>query len=337
MNTIRENYSLNNYNTFGLACKARYFLYAEHEQDIIKGIRFAREKNLPVFFLGGGSNVLLSDYLNKVVIYPGINYINIVKETTKHILIESSAGVNWDDFVAYCVKQNWQGPENLSLIPGNVGASPIQNIGAYGVEAKDFIVKVRGIQLDDLSVCEFNHNDCRFGYRDSVFKNELKDKVVITSVCFQLNKIADYKISYKPINELFEQKKDITTAKIRDAVISIRKSKLPDPQDLGNAGSFFKNPVITKTQYRFLKDMYPDIPHYDVANGIKVPAAWLLEKAGWKGYRDNHVGCHTRQPLVLVNYGNATFQDIFIFSEKIIKDINYCFNIRLEREVNIIE
>jgi len=333
---IQENYNLKNHNTFGLNSVARYFLKANNISELSEAMAFSKTKNFPVLILGGGSNILPRPSLEMVVVQPAMDGLEVIDENEKHITVEVASGMEWDRFVELCVNNGWQGLENLSYIPGNVGASPIQNIGAYGIEVKDFIENVKGIFINNGQTFTKTALECAFGYRSSVFKTKLKHQTVITHVQFKLNKLPQYNISYSPLQETFANRSDYTAKDIREAVVQIRKQKLPEPKEIGNAGSFFKNPVISKTHFRFLRDSYPDIPHYQTETGIKIPAAWLIEKAGWKGFRDGETGCHPNQPLCIVNYGNATFDDIHIFSQKIIKDIRLVFNINLEMEVNIL-
>ena len=256
-----------------------------------------------------------------------------------HYYVKAAAGENWHALVMYCINRNYAGLENLSLIPGNVGASPMQNIGAYGVELKDIFESLEAMNRNDLSIHTFSANDCAFGYRESVFKKKYKDEFVILNVTFRLNKQPEFNTSYGAIEQELENMgvKELSVQAISQAVINIRSSKLPNPTEIGNAGSFFKNPIITKEHFDELKKAYANIPGYaaDELN-IKLAAAWLIEQCGWKGYRNNDAGVHTKQALVLVNYGNATGKEIYDLSEKVMQSVNEKFHVQLEREVNII-
>jgi len=267
--------------------------------------------------------------------------IEILQDSISNKLLRVNAGTIWHEFVSYCVENNLGGVENLALIPGTVGASPIQNIGAYGVEVKDVIMQVNALNLIDLTEVCYSNSECKFDYRDSIFKNELKNRVLITSVDFNLTKKEFYKInlSYKPVSE-YLSKSLVEEPEIKDvfnAVISIRSSKLPNPDEVGNSGSFFKNPIISKSQFEDLINSYPEIPHFNLSNSeIKIPAGWLIEKAGWKGYRKNDVGVYPKQALVLVNYGNANPNEVLTLVNEIKESVNQLFSIQLQIEVNII-
>lgn len=336
MINIEQNKSLQQLHTFHTPVKVNYYCTPVTIDEIKEALQFASAHNLPILVLGEGSNLLFLRDFKGLVIHLQLTGYNVIKENEKHVYIKSNGGNNWDAFVEYTVGKGWQGLENLSLIPGNVGASPIQNIGAYGVEVKDFITEVEALDMTTLKPVVFSNEDCNFAYRNSVFKNALKGKVVIYAVTFRLNKIPDYQLSYGNLSEQVAQIGTPTALNIRKAVIQIRESKLPNPDELGNAGSFFKNPVISKTAYKFLQGNFPSIPSYPVNDGIKVPAAWLIEKAGWKGKSDGKVATYYKHPLILVNQHNALGVDVYNFSERIIRDIRYAFNIKLEREVNII-
>lgn len=290
------------------------------------------------FVLGGGSNVLLTHNLHGIVLHNKIKGIEKVKENADHVWVTVGAGEVWHDFVMYAIANHWAGIENLALIPGTVGAAPIQNIGAYGVEVKAVIDCVTGWHWDMKQLVPFYNSECAFGYRDSIFKHQLKDKVFITSVTFRLNKKPNYNTSYGAIEQEL-QKMGITEpsiAAIADAVIAIRSSKLPNPREIGNAGSFFKNPTISIEQYNILKETFPTIPSYPVnEESVKVPAGWLIEQCGWKGFRAGDAGVHEKQALVLVNYGHATGGAVWDLSDNILKTVHDKFHIQLEREVQV--
>ena len=271
--------------------------------------------------------------------------IKLVKEDEQYVYIKAAAGENWHQFVLHCINNNWAGVENLSLIPGNVGASPMQNIGAYGVEIKDVFYSLEAFHLKEKKTVQFNIDDCAFGYRESVFKKKYKNEFVITSVVFRLNKQPKFNTSYGAIEQELEKMgvKQLSIKVISDAVISIRSSKLPNPEQIGNAGSFFKNPEIESAAFNLLHSKFPGIVGYKLHNdNVKLAAGWLIEQCGpqesvtWKGYREGDAGCHARQALVLVNYGNATGEEIYALSEKIIESVKENFSVSLEREVNII-
>lgn len=288
--------------------------------------------------LGGGSNILFTQPFDGLILKNEIAGIGVVGETDDHVLVKAGGGVAWHYFVMHAVANNWGGVENLALIPGSVGASPIQNIGAYGVEIKDVLHSLEAYHLQDGSLAHFKNAECGFGYRDSVFKKKYKGEFAILSVTFQLNKHPQLNTSYGAIEQELERMgiSGPTIKEVSEAVINIRQSKLPDPDKIGNAGSFFKNPVISGAQFEELKKSYPFMPGFPGPDGTtKVPAAWLIEQCGWKGFRKNDAGVHHWQPLVLVNYGNATGKEIFELSESILQSVKQRFAIILEREVNI--
>lgn len=333
---IQQNISLKSYNTFGIDVKARRFVDITSLNELKKVIR--SEKYF--FIISGGSNLLLTKDIDKLVIHLNTKGIEVVQENSNDILIKVQAGENWHEFVLWCIDHNYGGVENLSLIPGNIGTAPIQNIGAYGVELKDSMHNLEALEIDTLNTKTFTNKNCEFGYRNSVFKNELKGKYIITSVTFKLTKNT-HKLnsSYGAIRSELD-KGNIINPTIKDiskAVIAIRQSKLPDPKEIGNSGSFFKNPIISTTDFKNLQKTYPDAPHYVVSkNDIKVPAGWLVEQCGFKGKRFGDAGVHKKQALVLVNYNNATGREIFELSKKIQKTVLEKFEIQLEAEVNII-
>ncbi len=288
--------------------------------------------------LGGGSNLLFTGDVNALVLKNEVLGINVVKQDDEFVYVEVGAGVNWHSFVQHCVQQGWAGVENLSLIPGNAGASPMQNIGAYGVEIKDVFEELEAYHLKDKTVVKFSAADCAFGYRESVFKRKYKDEFVIISVTYKLRKKPLFNTSYGAINQELEKMgvKELSIAAISQAVINIRSSKLPDPKEIGNAGSFFKNPSISKEQYDQLKNEFSSLVAFTNPDGtMKLAAGWLIEQCGWKGYRKGDAGCHAKQALVLVNYGTATGKEIFDLSTEILQSVKLKFGVGLEREVNV--
>ena len=334
--TILENISLKNYNTFGIDVKAKRFVNIHSIVELQKLL--SKEKDL--FLLSGGSNMLLTHDIEKLVVHIDIKGISIENENENSVEITVNAGENWHEFVLWCVENNYGGIENLSLIPGKVGTCPIQNIGAYGIEVKDTITKVSVVEIETGKIKNFTNEECKFGYRDSIFKNDQKDKFIIVTVSFRLTKKNHvFHTSYGAIEaELTSQKSGSQTLKnISEAVINIRKSKLPDPKELGNSGSFFKNPLISSTHFEKLQLEFPTIPNFKISETVvKIPAGWLIEQAGFKGKRFGNCGVHEKQALVLVNYGNATGVEILNLAKKIQKTILEKFQIELEIEVNII-
>ncbi len=330
---IQKNISLKQYNTFGISANAKRFVSINSLKELKKVITF--EKN--IFLLGGGSNMLLTADIEKLVLHLNLKGI-IVNDTENDVVfVTAEAGENWHEFVVWCISQNYGGLENLSLIPGNVGTSPIQNIGAYGVEIKDTFHQLEALEISTGKIKIFKIEDCNFGYRNSVFKKELKDKYIIINVTFKLTK-KNHKtnISYGAISSLLENKENPTIKDISDAVIDIRQSKLPDPEEVGNSGSFFKNPIINQNSFKTLQITHPEIPHYIVSeNEVKIPAGWLIEQCGFKGKRFGDAGVHTKQALVLVNYNNATGQEIYTLAQKIQQKVKDTYNIYLDIEVNI--
>lgn len=336
---IKSNYSLKSLNTFGIDARAHYFAEFHSVDELIQLLKDSRFTNEPKLILGGGSNLLFTQDFNGLVLQNKIKGIELVSEDENHAFVKAGAGEVWHNFVLYSIDKGFGGIENLSLIPGTVGAAPMQNIGAYGVEIKDTFYSLEALHCKDYSLRTFNNEDCKFGYRESVFKRELKDQYVITSVIFRLNKKPVFNTSYGAIQTTLDEMgvKELSIKAISDAVIHIRRSKLPDPAQIGNAGSFFKNPEIPEAQYNALKAQYPDIPSYKTTPGmVKVPAGWLNEQAGWKGKVVGNTGVHKQQALVLVNYGNAKGEEVKKLSEDIKKSVKEKFGIALETEVNII-
>lgn len=334
--SIQQDISLKRYNTFGLEAKANYFLSINELADYQPSILSDYED---VLLIGGGSNILLANDFRGLVLKVNITGKELLEENETEVILKIGAGENWHQLVLWTLENNWYGLENLSLIPGTVGAAPIQNIGAYGVELSDVLEKVEGVFLADASPFSLNAQECQLGYRNSIFKNEWKGKVLISSVYLKLSKTFSPNISYGAIAKVLEEKGVATASAkaVSNAVIHIRQSKLPDPEELGNAGSFFKNPIISSEQFESLQQQFPVVPNYPAGETqVKIPAGWLIEQAGWKGKRIGEVGSHAKQALVLVNYGNATGQEVYALSEKIITSVHAKFGIALEREVTVV-
>ncbi len=330
--------SLKPYNTFGINVYAESFVSVTSLSNLKKII----SENKDVFILSGGSNVLFTKNIVKPVVHIDLKGKEILENSNKtdFVFIKAQAGENWHEFVLWCLDRNFGGLENLSLIPGNVGTSPMQNIGAYGVEIKDCFYELEALEIKTGKIKTFNKEDCNFGYRESVFKNIYKGKYIIVNVTFQLSKNKHQQnTSYGAIQKAFDDKQieNPTIKDISNAVIAIRQSKLPDPKKIGNSGSFFKNPVIPILQFNKLEKEYPNIPHYPISDKlVKVPAGWLVEQCGFKGKRFGDAGVHKNQALVLVNYGNATGKEIFNLAQKILKSVSNTFGIDLETEVNVL-
>jgi UDP-N-acetylmuramate dehydrogenase len=333
---IQENISLKEYNTFGISVQAKRFISVTSVYELQQLLKI--EKN--IFLLSGGSNMLLTKDIEKLVVHIDIKGISVDSENHNDIYLTVNAGENWHKFVLWCVSNNYGGIENLSLIPGSVGTCPIQNIGAYGVEVKDTITKVEAVEIKTGKLVSFSLEECQFGYRNSIFKNEVKGKYVLTSVGFKLTKKEhNLNTSYGAIETELASKEVIKPSlkDVSEAVIAIRQSKLPDPKKIGNSGSFFKNPVISKTHFEKIQKEYPKVPCYHISDQeIKVPAGWLIEQIGLKGKRFGNYGVHEKQALVLVNYGNASGEEIYQLAKKIQREVQTTFNISLEIEVNII-
>jgi UDP-N-acetylmuramate dehydrogenase len=335
---ILNNFSLKNYNTFGIEAKAEQFV-AVHSLSELKSI-LEQNKNQKKFVLGGGSNMLLTKNIEALVIHIDLKGKKILKEDADFVWVESQAGENWHQFVLWVIDQNFGGLENMSLIPGNVGTTPVQNIGAYGAEIKDFFISCDAINIENQEMRTFTKEECNFGYRESIFKHEVKDQYIITAVVFKLTK-QNHKIntSYGDITAELA-KNNITVPGLKDvsnAVIAIRKSKLPDPAELGNSGSFFKNPILLKSDFEPIHQKFPEMRFFDISETeVKVPAGWLIEQAGLKGKRFGDAGVHKNQALVLVNYGGATGQEILEVSKTVQDTVFNTFGIHIEAEVNII-
>lgn len=335
---IQKKISLKSYNTFGIAAKARFFIEINSVDELRQALQL--EEYPEKFILSGGSNMLITGDLNALVLHINIKGIEIVKEDNDHVILKIMAGENWHDLVLWTLEQGYGGLENMSLIPGNTGTAPIQNIGAYGVELKDTFISCEAIKVHDQTSKTFTKDDCRFGYRDSYFKNEGKGKFIISSVTLKLTKRNHRRnTSYGAIEAELKKKgvSDPTIKDISNAVIAIRQDKLPDPKVLGNSGSFFKNPVISESEFHTFTEDHPEAPFYTISeNAFKIPAGWLIEQAGFKGKRFGDAGIHKNQALVLVNHGDATGEAILNLAEKIIDAVEKKFGIRIEPEVNII-
>lgn len=335
---IKEKKSLKRFNTFAIDVWAKYFTEINHIDELQEIYADRKFENEPKLLIGGGSNVLFTQDFSGLVIKNRLKGIDVIKEDGDFIYLKCGAGEVWHDVVMFCVENGFGGIENLSLIPGCCGAAPIQNIGAYGVEIKDVLEDVEVYMIHERVTHVFKNADCQFGYRESIFKKHLKHKSVVLSITLKLSKRHYLNTGYGQIETELNNRgiKEPTIKDISDVVISIRQSKLPDPSKIGNAGSFFKNPVVSKGIFEQLGVQYGGIPGYQVADNVKVPAGWLIEKAGWKGKNFGNYGVHKNQALVLVNHGGAKGNDIFELSEKIIEDIKAKFGIELEREVNCV-
>lgn len=332
---IYENYSLQERHTFHLPVKTRYYI----EYDTVNELcAFIKENSLfreySCYHIGGGSNLLFLQDYRGIILHSAIRFIECVGEDEDTVLLRVGSGVVWDDFVKYCVENNWGGVENLSLIPGEVGASAVQNIGAYGVEVKDVIEKVETIDMQNGESRTFTNAECAYAYRDSIFKKELRGRYIVSAVQYRLQKNAGYHLDYGNLREAVERYTHPTLADVRKVVIEIRQSKLPDPDVIGNAGSFFKNPVVSIEHYKSLKERFPDMPHYPVdESNVKLPAGWLIDRAGWRGKVHGGAGVYEKQSLVLVNRGEATIGDITELAEKICHSIKEKYDIDLYPEV----
>ena len=335
---IEENVSLKPFNTFGIDAKARYFSAFRSESEL-EEILLSEPVKQSMWILGGGSNILLTGNIDGWVLKNEIKGKEVLTEDENYVYVKAGAGENWHAFVLYCLQHNFAGVENLSLIPGNVGASPMQNIGAYGVEIKDVFYDLEAYNIDENKCYTFSLNDCEFGYRDSIFKNKYKDSFVILSVTLRLRKKPVFHTQYGAIEEELQKMgiQELSIQAISQAVINIRKAKLPDPSDVGNAGSFFKNPSVSQEVFLKIKETFPNVIAYPNKDGtVKLAAGWMIEQCGWKGVRKGDAGCHPKQALVLVNYGNATGKEIYSLSQEILDSVNEKFGVKLEREVNVI-
>lgn len=334
---ILTNVSLRPFNTFGIDVSAKAFAQVTTQDELNEVLEHQRKAEEELLILGGGSNILFTRNMDGLVLLNQLGGISIVKEDKDTVTVKAGAGVVWHELVMHSVAQGWGGIENLSLIPGKVGAAPMQNIGAYGVELREVFIELEAIHIESGESRRFSSDECRFGYRESVFKRELRGQYVITSVTLQLSKQPNLNTSYGAISQELEKMnvQQPTVADVSRAVINIRRSKLPDPARLGNAGSFFKNPVVASELADNIRKVYPDLPSYPAEGGVKLAAGWLIEKCGWKGKVVGNTGSHRDQALVLVNYGNATGHEIYQLSEHILQSVKDTFGVELEREVNV--
>ena len=335
---IQEHFPLKKYNTFGIEAFAKRYIKVTNLSELEHVLHTYKSDKL--FILGGGSNMLLTQDIDALVIHIDIKGKKVVEENEDYVWVEANAGENWHEFVVWCIDQNFGGLENMSLIPGNVGTTPVQNIGAYGTEIKDTFVRCTAMEIATQQLKTFSRDECHFSYRESIFKQDAKGKYIITSVVFKLTKRHhNINIEYGDIKNQLASKhiENPTIKEVSNAVIAIRESKLPNPKELGNSGSFFKNPIITKDHFNAVQQKFPDIKHFQVSDTlVKVPAGWLIEQAGYKGFRKGDAGVHKNQALVLVNYGNATGQDILNLSKEVQKAVLDKFDIAIEAEVNIV-
>lgn len=338
MNTL-ENYPLKDFNTFGIHVSSKYFLEAHSVEDFKAFLKEEKFKNIPKLIIGGGSNILFTKDFEGLVIKNSIKGIEILREDAEHVYVRSGAGEVWHRFVMFCIEHNFAGVENLSLIPGSVGAGPMQNIGAYGIELKEVFYELEALHIESGRLQVFDKATCKFGYRNSIFKNEVKNQFIIVSVTFRLNKKPDFNTSYGAIETELKAMNvsEVSIKAISDAVCNIRRSKLPDPAVIGNAGSFFKNPEVDELRYQRLKETYPALVGYTTPTGtVKLAAGWLIEQCGWKGKQIENYGVHKNQALVLVNYGGAEGKNIFDLSKQIQASVKNRFDVDLEIEVNVI-
>jgi UDP-N-acetylmuramate dehydrogenase len=334
---IKENYLLKKLNTFGIQAIAKYFVELNSIQEIQEIIKSSHFKNNPYLLLGGGSNILFTKDFDGIILKINNKGKEIIAVDSDNVFLKVQAGEVWDSFVDYCVLNNWSGIENLALIPGNVGTSPVQNIGAYGVEVKDCIEKVEVLRIADDKIIELNNNECKFGYRNSIFKQEAKNKYIILSVTFKLSKkptlITHYGDILKELENMFVTP---SLENISNAIKNIRHRKLPDPAITGNAGSFFKNPTVSKEKYEALIEEYPKIRAFPSGDAYKLAAGWLIEKSGWKGKSLGNAAIHNKQALVLINKGNATGNDILTLAKAVQHAVLNLFGVELEMEVNVV-
>ncbi len=334
---ILENISLLPYNTFGIDVKTRFFIEYDSVEDLQETLQLPIMHTHNILAVGEGSNLLFQNDFQGVILHSAIRTIQIIKEDKENVYIEAGSGVNWNQLVAYCVERNWYGIENLSLIPGETGAAAVQNIGAYGTEIKDVIHEVKAIDINTaLPVC-FSNQACEYAYRDSIFKNRCKGRYIVTSVVLRLKKTETYNFSYQHLEDAVRKQGEVSLQNVRNTIIAIREEKLPDPKIQGNAGSFFKNPVISKQHFSLLQEQYPAMPHYYVSETKeKLSAAWLIDQCGWKGKALGKAGVHNKQPLVLVNLGNASATEIVSLAERIQESVKEKFSVELTPEVNYI-
>lgn len=334
---ILENYPLDTLNTFGIRANARFYAEVETEEECRTLLQSGEARQYPLVVLGGGSNVVFTGDLDALVVHPGMRGIRLLEQQENEVIIEAMAGENWHEFVRHCLQSGWYGLENLSLIPGTVGAAPIQNIGAYGVELTDVFHSLTAMSLEAGEICEFSHQDCRFAYRDSIFKQEARDRYLITRVRFRLSLKPALRMNYGDIRQELTASgiAEPTPLQLSDAIIAIRRRKLPDPAVLGNAGSFFKNPVITVEQFEQLKKSFPALVAYPHGEGVKLAAGWLIDQTGWKGRSLGPVGAYEKQALVLVNLGGARGADVLATARAIQADVSARFGVDLEMEPRV--
>jgi UDP-N-acetylmuramate dehydrogenase len=336
---LSQNISLKPFNTFGINVSSRFFSTFSSIEELNSVLEFSEKEKLNWLTIGGGSNLLFTKDYEGIILKNELDGIELVNEDNNYYFVKAAAGVGWHNFVLHCIENNYGGVENLSLIPGSVGAAPLQNIGAYGVELKDVFYELEAFNITTKTIEKFSLNDCAFGYRESIFKRELKGKYIVVSVTFRLTKQPVFNTKYGAIEQELEKMgcTELSIKNISNAVINIRSSKLPNPKEIGNAGSFFKNPAIDGELYTKLISLYPTIPIYPAPNNKhKLAAGWLIEQCGWKGYRKQDAGCHNKQALVLVNYANASGKEIYDLSSQIVASVQQKFGVELEREVNII-
>jgi UDP-N-acetylmuramate dehydrogenase len=336
MCVVHKNYSLRKHNSFGLDVYSRYFIKLTEQQQVIDFIQSDLSNIRPMLIIGEGTNILFCKDFSGLTVHPKIPGIEKIKETPQYVTLRVGAGENWDSFVNFCVENNYGGIENLSLIPGSVGACPIQNIGAYGVEVRKVIEKIEAVDIETSEIKTFSNEECNFSYRNSIFKGKHKNKYIITHIVFRLNKTHEFVTSYGSIEKELDKFPETTILNIRTAIINIRKSNLPNPTEIGNAGSFFINPIVSLEQANSIKQYYPKMPYCKITkNEVKLSAAWLIEQSNWKGKRIGNVGTYKKHPLVLVNYGDATGTDIYNLAKRIQKSVKNNFAINLDMEVNV--
>ena len=334
---IQEYFSLKDFNTFGIDVVTRYFVSPSNDKELTEALNFAKQNNIRTLLIGKGSNILFTSEFDGITICLNSNEIIVINEDESSATIEASAGVEWDKLVEFTVQNGLWGIENLSLIPGTAGAAPIQNIGAYGTEISEHLIWVKGISSVNFTKHRLSNQKCEFGYRDSIFKHRLKNDFIVTSIALKLSKLPNPKLNYRPLKKIFANNKNVDQIAVREEIIKIRTEKLPDPDKLGNAGSFFKNPVVSINKVKELKQKFPHLPVFEFGNQeYKIPAGWLIENAGMKGYREGNVGVSNKQALVLINYGNATGKEVLELAGKIKNLILKKFNISLQTEVNIL-
>ena len=335
--SLHHNHSLSGHNTFGVDVRAAIFATPESIEEISSLLESCNPHQQPCLVLGEGSNVLFKNDFPGLIIKPRLKGIHLVEEDGSRVVVRVGAGENWDSWVQYATEKGWYGLENLSLIPGSVGSAPVQNIGAYGSELKDRMAWLEAWDLEKNQVVRLQREECGFGYRNSIFKSQDPGRYIITHVAFQLSRIPELNLSYGNLQSVFSEARGAGPMDLRNVIISIRRLKLPDPAEIGNAGSFFKNPVVDRTIFKCIRMEYPEVPSYpEAGSNVKVPAAWLIEKAGWKGKRKGNVGTWPGQPLVIVNYGGATGSEILDFSEQIRDDVDRKFGVYLDREVIVV-